>query len=232
MVRPRLGSLLAACLVSGATAEASTSYDCDWGFEDWEVLWTPEYKTWCCQHEGKGCTMSTTRTATRTSTLTLTRTTTMLAETACKVECAKGNTSATCGERILWVRAHNTTREASPCGAATRQVLQEFPEECAFCTAEATGCSDDDDDDDATAAVQRRFGLLPRHGGAKGLGEDPAFGQTAGARRRMAQAFFLGAGTLLGVALVVLRGLRSKKAEAEGALYSDILLQEPVSPSA
>lgn len=31
------------------------SYDCEWGFEEWEVLWTDKQAVWCCKHVHRGC---------------------------------------------------------------------------------------------------------------------------------------------------------------------------------
>lgn len=146
-----VASTLSHMVVVASVFAVAQSYDCNAELWDWETLWTPDWKAWCCQNEPpRGCpttstvtsttmtaTQTTTETETRTATSTVTQTTTMTGN-PCDVPCVKNDVNATCAARLRWLSMHTTLNEAQPCQAAEAIVIKECPNECGACTCEAT----------------------------------------------------------------------------------------------
>jgi len=45
----------AGCAAPAAAAPGELSYDCNFGFSNWERAWSAAKKVWCCNHKGRGC---------------------------------------------------------------------------------------------------------------------------------------------------------------------------------
>merc|ERR1719277_389788 len=54
-LQKRAAATPAQAALSSASPERIIRYDCDAGFENWQVGWSPQKKLWCCQHQSMGC---------------------------------------------------------------------------------------------------------------------------------------------------------------------------------
>lgn len=133
------------------------AYDCSVGFENWEQLWTPDWKAWCCQNEQKGCPSTSTPAMATTGTPTLTvtqrnsttlprvastqsRAITTIAKNPCDKHCVVKDLNATCRARIYRASTHEAKDATSPCVVAVGLVSSECGDVCSDCTLETYGC--------------------------------------------------------------------------------------------
>eukprot|EP00449_Zooxanthella_nutricula_P017326 CAMPEP_0198543746 /NCGR_PEP_ID=MMETSP1462-20131121/59832_1 /TAXON_ID=1333877 /ORGANISM="Brandtodinium nutriculum, Strain RCC3387" /LENGTH=132 /DNA_ID=CAMNT_0044274037 /DNA_START=69 /DNA_END=463 /DNA_ORIENTATION=+ len=118
-------------LVAAASPQVATvaPYRCDVEYDNWQVAWTPDWKSWCCEHELRGCpptTTETTTTKTKTSTTETTTTATTTSATTtpakgCDAMCFYKGVDSSCRNRIHWAAGHKkggTAGEKAPCEAA------------------------------------------------------------------------------------------------------------------
>jgi len=145
-------------------------YDCYVEYYDWEHLWTPEWKKWCCEQHRKGCPRVETHTETTTlapttttaepttttagpaattaepttTTAEPTTSTTTEARSTCLDDCTFDGKTYTCKERMRWALTHLVENSRFKCYAAHDLVVKQCPL-CSGCAIQrglkGTGCA-------------------------------------------------------------------------------------------
>ncbi|OLP93540.1 hypothetical protein AK812_SmicGene24559 [Symbiodinium microadriaticum] len=96
-------------------------YDCDAGYSNWEHGWSYHKKTYCCEHEHKGC-----------------------QPYHChhhEAPCTLHGDTSTCKQRIGWSMEHTFDGKENACGLAYSAVQVEC-DVCRACTIQEAGCGD------------------------------------------------------------------------------------------
>jgi len=158
---PARAAVLPSAVVDSMSAEP---FDCADQYYDWETLWDDNKKAWCCKHERKGCTKTSTSATVppvqpaanslrphatspsktgplRPHATNPSKTGPLRQPTskACAASCTFDAQTAPCGQRVQFAAEFVFFSEADPCKEAHDMVLKEC-ESCSSCMLDATGC--------------------------------------------------------------------------------------------
>ncbi|CAE7678445.1 unnamed protein product [Symbiodinium sp. CCMP2592] len=129
-------------------------YDCDAGYSNWEHGWSYHKKTYCCEHEHRGCqpyhchhheeehdTWSDEKRDYCCGHFQIACAATTLSPLGCDAPCTLHGDTSTCKQRIDWTMEHTFDSKENACNLAYSAVQVEC-DVCRACSIQEAGCGD------------------------------------------------------------------------------------------